>query len=213
MADKPTSSGGLFDVGFPDAFSKVVALGILFLALTVISFNNFFTLDVVYLVSKYIPLSQLLLAISIVIALILFMLAFYYFSKTHSLDATEKLQWYENLMNKSHEIDDIHKIIMSRWERILSLLEDQNPNAWKVAIIDSDIMAEDILRNEGLSGETMADILKSISKSEFALIDDLWAAHKYRNRVAHSSEELRKEEVDEAITKFGKVFRNLKYID
>lgn len=72
-----------------------------------------------------------------------------------------------------------------RWEVILEHIESENPNDWRLAILEADIMLGDMLDKLGYRGESIGEQLKSVDKSDFTTIDDAWEAHKVRNLIAH----------------------------
>jgi hypothetical protein len=78
--------------------------------------------------------------------------------------------------------------INPQWHKVLSHIESANPNDWRLAIIEADIMLDDLLDKLHLPGETMGDKLKAVEKSDFLTIDNAWEAHKIRNQVAHEGE-------------------------
>lgn len=72
-----------------------------------------------------------------------------------------------------------------RWERILSLVSSENPGDWRAAIIDADVMLDELMRGMSYHGDSLGDMLKSVEKSDFQTLDLAWEAHKVRNRIAH----------------------------
>jgi hypothetical protein len=75
--------------------------------------------------------------------------------------------------------------INPKWKKVLAHLESQNESDWKLAVIECDIMLDDILDKLHLPGETMGEKMKAVEKSDFTTIDNAWEAHKIRNQVAH----------------------------
>ncbi len=73
-----------------------------------------------------------------------------------------------------------------RWLHIQSLMDSSNPNDWRQAIIEADIMLEDMLTRQGYKGEGVADKLKLVERSDFATLQDAWEAHGVRNQIAHT---------------------------
>jgi len=98
------------------------------------------------------------------------------------------------------------------WKRILSLSDSNNESDWKVAIIEADVVLDEIVTKMGYGGDTLGDKLKNIEKSDFFSLDDAWEAHKYRNAIAHGSVALRKQEVKRILSLYQKVFREFEYI-
>jgi len=72
-----------------------------------------------------------------------------------------------------------------RWERVETHINSQNPSDWKFAILEADIILDELLTTMGYRGETMADKLRGVEKSDFQTIDLAWEGHKVRNSIAH----------------------------
>lgn len=96
-----------------------------------------------------------------------------------------------------------------RWEKVLALTNSQNQSDWKLAIIEADIMLDELLHGLGYVGETVGEMLKSASKNDFVTLDEAWEAHKVRNDIAHSGGtfEINERETKRVIALFEKVFR------
>lgn len=72
-----------------------------------------------------------------------------------------------------------------RWERVLEHMNSDNQNDWKFAILEADIILDDLLDVMGYRGETVSDKLKRVEPSDFETIEAAWEAHKVRNVIAH----------------------------
>ncbi len=101
------------------------------------------------------------------------------------------------------------KAVDSRWAEIQKHLFDDNPNSWKVAIIEADIYLEEILNNAGYIGVTLGEKLKSANPASFTTIQDAWEAHKIRNEIAHAGGDfvLTRRIAQETMTRYERVFR------
>lgn len=100
------------------------------------------------------------------------------------------------------------------WERVQRLFTSDNPSDWKIAILEADIMLEDLVRVKmGYRGETLGECLKQIEVSDFTTLQEAWEAHNFRNRIAHESDAgISRRDVNRAIGLFEKVFREFSYI-
>ena len=109
------------------------------------------------------------------------------------------------------EIADDDTAEHARWRHIESLMESQNPNDWRQAIIEADIYLGDILAREGYHGDTIGEKLKGIEASDLDALNDAWEAHKVRNDIVHQgsaypfSESLARR----TISRYENVFREL----
>ncbi len=96
-----------------------------------------------------------------------------------------------------------------KWEKVLKYTNSGNASDWRLAIIEADVMLEELLRTAGYHGESVGEMLKSVDKNEFSTIEDAWEAHKIRNAIAHSGQDfqLNGHETKHTIALFEKVFR------
>ncbi len=96
----------------------------------------------------------------------------------------------------------------SRLEDVLTHSDSENPNDWKLAIIEADIILDDILKQRGYAGNSLGERLKSISPQQLSSLNDAWEAHKIRNRIAHDGADfvLTKRVAQDTITKYRRVF-------
>lgn len=111
--------------------------------------------------------------------------------------------------------DEKYKIPTNKdWERVQKLFNSDNPSDWKIAILEADIMLEDLVRVKmGYRGETLGECLKQIEASDFTTLQEAWEAHNFRNRIAHESDAgISRRDVNRAIGLFEKVFREFSYI-
>ena len=98
-----------------------------------------------------------------------------------------------------------------RFAELQSHIESNNPNDWKLAIIEADIILDDLLKRKGYAGVSLGDRLKSISPSSLASLDDAWQAHKIRNQIAHAGADfvLTQKIARETIVQYERVFREM----
>ena len=114
------------------------------------------------------------------------MLALYIYASIE----TEKLEEHENEHLKAEEQAYIMTLNghakNNRFANLQKHTESNNPNDWKLAIIEADIILDDVLKRQGYAGATLGERLKSISPSSLQSLDDAWQAHKVRNNIAHA---------------------------
>lgn len=101
-----------------------------------------------------------------------------------------------------------------RWEHIQELIDGTSPSQWREAIIEADIMLDEMLTRAGYVGESISDKLKSADKLNFASLQDAWEAHKVRNQIAHegSTFDLTESLARRTIARYEAVFREFKII-
>ena len=72
-----------------------------------------------------------------------------------------------------------------RWLHIKSLMIGTSSSDWRQAIIEADIMLDDMLTKQGYSGAGTGDKLQQVERADFDTLNDAWEAHKVRNQIAH----------------------------
>ncbi|MBI4093670.1 hypothetical protein HY417_01790 [Candidatus Kaiserbacteria bacterium] len=102
-----------------------------------------------------------------------------------------------------------------RWRRILDQANGPNPESWRLAILEADIMLNELLDVQGYRGETIADKMKQVDRANFNAIDDAWEAHKIRNQIVHegTAAALSHRQVRAVIALYERVFKEFKYIE
>lgn len=101
-----------------------------------------------------------------------------------------------------------------KWERIIELINSPNSSDWRLAIIEADVMLEELLRKAGYDGDSIGEMLKAVDRSDFLTLEAAWEAHKIRNAVAHQGADypLNEREAKHAVSLFESVFREFKII-
>lgn len=96
----------------------------------------------------------------------------------------------------------------SRMDDILKHSTSDNPNDWKLAIIEADIILEGILKERGYVGNSLGERLKSIPPSQLSTLNDAWEAHKIRNMIAHEGADfvLTHRMAEETVNRYRRVF-------
>jgi len=100
-----------------------------------------------------------------------------------------------------------------RWQHIESLIGGASASEWREAIIEADIMLDDVLMKQGYVGDGVGEKLKSAEPAEFKTLQDAWEAHKVRNQIAHEAHfDLSETLARRTIARYENVFRELKVI-
>jgi len=101
-----------------------------------------------------------------------------------------------------------------RWKNIQSLINSHNLNDWKQAIIEADILLDEMLDKMGYHGDSIGDKLKQIEASDFLTLNQAWEAHKVRNQIAHQGSNyiLSRDEAEKVIGLYGEVFKEFYFI-
>jgi hypothetical protein len=102
-----------------------------------------------------------------------------------------------------------------RWSRIKDEISSENEQSWRLAILEADIMLNELLDSLGYRGETMADKMRGVERGDFNTIDLAWEAHRARNTIAHQGAQVKLEprEARRIIGLYERIFREFKFIN
>lgn len=101
-----------------------------------------------------------------------------------------------------------------RWHYIQTLIESPNESDWRVAIIEADSMLEESLKEKGLSGATVSELLEGAKESGYRSIQDAWDAHLVRNQIAHQGSDFPISQIEgrRVIKMFQNFFEELRIV-
>lgn len=101
-----------------------------------------------------------------------------------------------------------------RWRHIEGLAGGERASEWREAIIEADIMLDEMLTRQGYAGDGVGEKLQQVERSDFNTLEDAWEAHKVRNLVAHegSSFDLSDTLAKRTIARYEAVFREFSAI-
>jgi len=75
--------------------------------------------------------------------------------------------------------------LQRRWEKIMARLDSGNASQYKVAVLEADHLADELLSGSGYTGQNMGERLRSIQPGQIESLSDLQAAHATRNRIVN----------------------------
>lgn len=97
---------------------------------------------------------------------------------------------------------------LKQWQRIEGFKKN-GETGWQLAIFEADKLLDHAMQQKSFPGQTMGDRLKSAGRS-FSKTDDVWRAHKLRNRLAHEQDvPLNSLAVDKALRAFKSALKDL----
>lgn len=101
-----------------------------------------------------------------------------------------------------------------RWDKVMEHVSTDNPNDWRLAIIEADIMLDEIVTRMGYPGQSLGDKLKQATRGDIKNLDAAWEAHRVRNQIAHAGSDfiLTQREARRVIELYGRVFEEFKFI-
>ncbi|MEK7515122.1 MAG: hypothetical protein AAB608_01945 [Patescibacteria group bacterium] len=73
----------------------------------------------------------------------------------------------------------------ARWDEIMRHMESPQEAQWKLAIVEADTLLDLALARAGFPGSSIGDRLMRVTDGQIPGLDDVWGAHKIRNRIAH----------------------------
>lgn len=153
-----------------------------------------------------------LVALSIMLSLLLGSLVVYCIIRIMQIRHTEE----KRFRAAAHPImaRDVPRAQL-RWNHIQEQLSSDNQQNWRLAILEADIMLNELLDVLGYKGETMADKMKQVNRAQWRTIDLAWEAHRVRNQVAHqgSFQEITDRELRRVIGLYEQVFREHRFVD
>ena len=140
------------------------------------------------------------------------------FTLTKKADAVwraEKAKLFpEDMKDLSSDTEVAKSKLQEKWEKIVANSESTNSSDWRLAIIEADIMLDELLEKLQLPGDTMGEKLKAVEKSDFNTIDNAWEAHKFRNMIAHEGQNfmVNQREIRRIIALYESVFKEFSII-
>jgi hypothetical protein len=84
-----------------------------------------------------------------------------------------------------NQYDEHERLETSRWNHIRNLIDSTNEMDWRAAIIEADIILDEILTRLGYFGTSVGEKLKQVNPARFATLNNAWEAHRVRNQIAH----------------------------
>lgn len=122
----------------------------------------------------------------------------------------------EILRRQEEMFAQIHKkdVKNARWKDVQEHVQSERDNDWKLAIIEADIILEDLLKTLGFVGNTVGEKLKNASPNNFTTINHAWRAHNVRNKIAHEGGDfkLSRREAKETIAQYQMVFDEFDFV-
>jgi len=165
-------------------------------------------------------------SIALTISAIMFTVILYSLFRVVQIRLKEKEDFLKAPMSPQAELLLGHKINPSsntntagerarqRWQQIEDHMLAGTTSDWRLAIIEADIMLDELVTSLGYKGDTLGDKLKQIRPESLNSIEHAWEAHKVRNKIAHQGAELvlDEREVKRVMHLYKQVFQEAKFI-
>jgi hypothetical protein len=102
------------------------------------------------------------------------------------------------------------EIYREKWFDITTKFEINTPSTRKTALIEADNLVDEILKEIGIKGKTMADRLSKIHPESLESLKNLWEAHHIRNDLVHNSDfELSESEAKKILGYYEKFLKEI----
>jgi len=100
------------------------------------------------------------------------------------------------------------------WQKILLRLSKNDEANLRLALVEADNLFDDLLKQMRLPGESMADRLKYIDSSQISNIDEIWTAHKLRERIIQNPEyPITRNEIEFGVKAYERALKELEFMD
>jgi len=100
------------------------------------------------------------------------------------------------------------------WKHVKKHFFAGDDNSLKLAVVESDNLLDEALKLAGFRGPTLGDKLKALDEAQLPNIQDVWEAHKLRNRIVHESGfKLNRDTAERALAIYERTFRDLGILD
>lgn len=100
-----------------------------------------------------------------------------------------------------------------QWSNVVKHIESPHENDWKQALIEADIILDDLLTRMGYRGSSVGEKLKRVEPGDFKTLQDAWNGHTVRNKIAHEAGfTLNKVEAQQAFHSYKKVFEEFYFV-
>lgn len=129
-----------------------------------------------------------------------------------------KIGWWSN---RTDRIKDVilrsnmpKKRSLKIWKEVEHHLFTGDDNSLKLAILEADKILDEALRVSGYLGESLGDRLKKIKSEQMPMIEEVWEAHKLRNRIVHEPDfKVNRDLAERALDIYRKTFQDLGLLD
>ena len=100
--------------------------------------------------------------------------------------------------------------IEKNWRKVAARLDTGSEPEYKLAVIESDNIMNEILKRMGYSGESLGERLEKLTAATLPNIEEIKDAHKVRNDIVHDPNyKLSLEQAKKTLGIFEKAFRDL----
>ncbi len=150
------------------------------------------------------------------LSLILFLLKKNLEKKIQKITEAENKEWQEKAASKMSQVlfsaPEKLNANYEKWNKIEKLMQDNNPDSWRLALIEADRLFAKLLNDLGFEKQTVAEALKDAKTNDLPNKEELWFAHKLRNKAVHEDVALDKNEVLRALHAYKTALRHFDFL-
>lgn len=141
--------------------------------------------------------------------LLLFGIVYYYY-RIKDLEEYEEEVLFSTIKKREPQM-----LATDKWQRIKLMIDSHNPSDWRQAIIEADIMLDQLITGAGYQGNSLGEKLKNVERGDFPKIQEAWDAHKVRNEIAHRGSDfiLTRREALRAMNLYEQVFSEFYFVE
>ncbi len=133
------------------------------------------------LVSLFTALWVVITVLAYIVTLGFLALLVYSTTRMHQIKDEDALRF--STISDSHHAEQV--VEHHRWNHVRTLIESSQESDWRQAIIEADIILDDMLTRMGYMGQSIGEKLKAVDPTKFHTLQEAWDAHKVRNDIAH----------------------------
>lgn len=138
----------------------------------------------------------------------------YTFIRLHQLRMDDRAAFHAKAVEAEQKDTQPKQYKNEKWARVEAHIHSENQSDWRLAILECDIILEEMVEVMGYRGETLGEKLKQAEKSDFNSIDAAWEAHKIRNVIAHDGADyaLTHHEAKRIVGLYKEVFEEFNFV-
>lgn len=101
-----------------------------------------------------------------------------------------------------------------RWDEIMTLINSGDSKSWKIAILESAQMLDEVLKTTQHSGETLGEKLNGMVEVQLRNLEEVKQANKIKNRIVQEDAfDISQEEAKKIVEIFGDSLRFFELVD
>jgi hypothetical protein len=104
-------------------------------------------------------------------------------------------------------------VFRERWQAAVKRFDPESPEAMRLALLEADMLADSVLKEYGIEGETLTDRLTKLTPEDLPSLNQLWKAHRFRNELVQLPDmEVPSEEAEEMFRIYEAFLKEVKIL-